>query len=296
MKSLPLYFAIPSIVAALFTGCNAPQFSAKRDFEKVIPINSQVDVNVQTFNGSITVTPSEESEISLIAHAKSYGNTQEEADTALELLTPQIDTTATAITIECKKRNQIAMWSDSVSLELKVPANWPLHLVTSNGSVMTSQSRGSVTIATSNGKIEVKEAAGSLQLSTSNGKIIVENSAGNIRASSSNGALQLIGCALEGKCNLQTSNGAISVNLSEKAPIRLDASTSNGSLKFNEADIDLTKKSKSHLSGVLFGKAGGPAPNASLDLETSNGSITIMSQAEVSTPNTITTEAVTNSN
>lgn len=296
MKSLAPTFACVAFCAALLTGCNAPQFSAKRDFEKVIPINSQVDVNVQTFNGSITVTPSEVSEISLVAHAKSYGNTQEEAEAVLESLVPHIDTTATAITIECKKRNQLAMWSDSVNLELKVPANWPLHLVTSNGSVLTSQSRGPVTIKTSNGKIEVKEAAGSLQLSTSNGKIIIENSAGNIQASSSNGAVQLIHCALEGKSKLETSNGAISVNLSERSPIRLEASTSNGSIKFNEADVDVTKKSKSRISGVLFGKANGTSTKASLDLETSNGSITILTEAEDSPSKTITSETVTNSN
>ena len=296
MKASTPAFAIATIGLTLLAGCNMPQFSAKRDFEKIIPINSQVDVNVQTFNGSITVTPSDLSEIQLVAHAKAYGYSQEEADSALEALVPEIDTTTSAVTIACKKRNQMLMQSDSVSLELKVPASWPLHLVTSNGAVSTTQSRGPVTIETSNGKIEVKEAAGALQLSTSNGKIIVENSAGNIQASSSNGAVQLIGCALEGKCKLATSNGSISVNLSERKPIGLDASTSNGSIKFNAADVDLTKNSKSHISGVLFGKANGKAPDSHLDLETSNGSVTLMSEKETPAPTTTSSGTVTNSN
>ncbi len=293
MKSLVPSLAIVVLNAALFAGCNAPQFSATRDFEKVIPINSQVDVNVQTFNGSINVTPSSESEITLVAHAKAYGNTQAEVETALESLVPQIDTTTTAINIECKKRNQLTSWSDSVSLELKVPANWPLHLTTSNGSVLTSQSRGPVIIKTSNGKIDVKEAAGSLRLTTSNGKITIENSAGNMQASSSNGTVRLIDCVLEGKSKLQTSNGAISVNLSERIPIQLDASTSNGAIKFNEADIDVAKKSKSHLSGVLFGNASGTSPNASLELVTSNGSISIMTDVDALPPKRTPTEPIT---
>lgn len=296
MKSYSPTFAVATIGIALLSGCNLPNFSAKRDFETVIPINSQVDVNVQTFNGSITVTPTDQSEIELIAHAKAYGNTQEEADAALETLFPEIDTTTTAITIGIKRRTQAVMFSDSVSLELKVPANWPLKLETSNGSVSTSQSQGPVTINTSNGKIEVKGAIGSLRLSTSNGKIIIENSTGNIHADSSNGSIQLIGCALEGKCKLDTSNGAISVNLSERIPIRLEASTSNGSIKFNEGDIDVTKKSKRRLSGVLFGKNSGYPPNVSLDLETSNGSITIMRESESAPTETTSLEAVTNSN
>lgn len=291
MKTLASTFAIALIGIAIFSGCNTPQFSAKRDFQKVIPINSQVDVNVETFNGNIIVTPTDKSEIELVAHIKTYGYSQEEADAALESVVPEIDTTTNAITIVCKKRNQALMYSDSVSFELKVPVSWPLHLVTSNGGIKTSQSRGPVTANTSNGKIEIKEAAGSLQLSTSNGKIIVESSVGNIQASSSNGVIQLIDCSLEGKCKLDTSNGAISVSLSDRTPVRLDASTSNGSIKFNAADIDLTKQSKSHIEGILFGKANGTAPKASLDLETSNGSITIKTETEPAATKSSTSEA-----
>ena len=290
MKTIASAFAIASIGVALISGCNTPQFSAKRDFQKVIPINSQVDINVETFNGSITVTPTDQSEIELVAHIKTYGYSQEDADAALEVVMPEIDTTASAITISCKKRNRMLMYSDAVSFELKVPPTWPLKLETSNGSVKTLQSRGPVTIMTSNGKIEVKEAAGSLKLSTSNGKVTVENSAGNIQASSSNGVIQLIGCSLEGKCKLGTSNGAISVSLADRTPVQLDASTSNGAIKFNQADVDLTKNSKSHIVGVLFGKANEPALKASLVLETSNGSITITGDAESGPSKTTSSE------
>jgi DUF4097 and DUF4098 domain-containing protein YvlB len=279
MKTLASTFAMASLGIAIFSGCNMPQFSAKRDYEKVIPINSQVNVNAETFNGSITVTPTDQSEVALVAHIKSYGYTQEEADAALDSLSPAIDTTASALTIACKRRNQTLMYSDSVSLELKVPATWPLKLSTSNGAVSTTQSRGPVTIDTSNGKIEVKESAGLLQLSTSNGKIIVENSAGNIQASSSNGVVELTNCSLEGKCKLETSNGQIKVSFSDRTPIKLDASTSNGSIQFNGADADLTKNSKTHITGVLFGKANGPVPSGFLELETSNGNITISTES-----------------
>jgi len=278
MRILAPTFAMASLCVVLFPGCDIPKFSATRDFEKVIPINSQVDVIVKTSNGSITVTPTDKLEIEMVAHAKAYGMTQEEAEAALETLMPEIDTTTTSITLECTRRAQKINYSDSVSLELKVPARWPLKLETSNGSVSTNQSQGPVTISTSNGRIEVKGATGSLHLSTSNGRITIENSTGNIQAGSSNGSIQLIGCALEGKCKLDTSNGAIGVNLSVQAPIQLEASTSNGSIRFDKSDLDVTKKSKRHVSGVLFGKASGPSPNVSLDLETSNGSITISPQ------------------
>jgi len=284
MKTLASTFAIASFGFAIFSGCNMPQFSSKRDFQKVIPINSQVNVIAETFNGSITVSPADQSEVELVAHIKAYGYTQDEADAAVDSLTPEIDTTASALTIACKRRNQTLTYSDSVSLELKVPAGWPLILTTSNGSVSTTQSRGPVTINTSNGKIEVKESAGSLQLATSNGKIVIENSAGNVQASSSNGAVELTNCSLEGKCKLGTSNGKIKVSFSDRTPMKLDASTSNGLIQFIEADADLTKKSKTHITGILFGKANGPVPTVSLELETSNGTITISTDSASSKP------------
>ena len=107
MKTYLPTAAIALVCSTLSLGCNFPQFSAKRDFQKVIPINSQVDVHVQTFNGSISVTPSDQSEISLVAHIKAHGNSQDEADAALDSLVPEIDTTTSAITIACKKRNQV---------------------------------------------------------------------------------------------------------------------------------------------------------------------------------------------
>lgn len=125
----------------------------------------------------------------------------------------------------------------------------------------------------------------------------IEDSTGNIQAGSSNGSLELIGCTLQGKCKLDTSNGAISVKLSEQSPIRLEASTSNGAIRFDENELEVTKKSKRHVSGVLFGKASGSAPNDSLDLETSNGSITISPQKSQPLPaETKSYEAVTNAN
>ena len=112
----------------------------------------------------------------MVAHAKAYGMTQDEAEAALEALSPEIDTTATSITFECTNRARKFNYSDSVSLELKVPARWPLKLETSNGNVSANQSQGPVTISTSNGRIEVKGATGSLHVSTSNGKITISNS------------------------------------------------------------------------------------------------------------------------
>lgn len=267
----------------VIAGCQVPQFSATRDFEKVVPVSSQLEVVAKTFNGSITVTPTDKPEISIVAHAKSFGMTQEEADEALDGLSPVIDTSGGKLTIECKKRNPTNLgFSDSVSLELQVPVGWPLKLATSNGNVTVGQMFGSVSIQTSNGKVEVFEATGSVEASTSNGKIFVANSSGTILANTSNGSIYMMNCNLEGKCSLKTSNGSIKARFANHPDLPIRAKTSNGIIDCKSSEIRVENKSKNTLSGILLGTpAVDGSANASLEMETSNGSIKINPEEEL---------------
>jgi len=279
-------FFLVAIAIGTLAGCSSTsRFSAARDFEKIVPVNSKVDVIVDTFNGSIEVTPCDQSEIQVLAHIKTYGSTQVEADETLESLIPEIDTTAEAVRIQCNKRFRPFSFSDSVSLELKVPASWPLQLSTSNGTITTKESLAPVSIETSNGKVNVVRSAGPLRISTSNGKITIVDSTGNIQAKSSNGAIHLTNCFLEGESKLDTSNGSIEVSFIAESPMRLDAKTSNGTIRYDEKSVELKRKSKTHISGVWLGhSANQEAPSTSLELETSNGSITLKSAGGETTP------------
>ena len=285
MTTLPCKSIGLGMAGLLFlSGCNLPGFSAKKDFESTIPVNSQVEVIAETFNGSIDVTPTENSEIELIAHIKAYGNSQEEADKALELLIPEVDTSTDAVTIRCKKRSNSIFSSDQVRLELKVPAKWPLRLTTSNGHIKTSNSQSTVNAQTSNGSIDVVDAQGDIHLSTSNGRIEIKKASGNIQANTSNGAITLANCNLTGDCTLGTSNGSIGVVLNQIEGLKFEASTSNGSIRCDEEKFEFSKKSKTRVEGTWKGESGASSgTKSSLVLSTSNGSITIKSEtAELS--------------
>ena len=289
------YFATGMICLGFFVGCNASQFSAKRDYEKAIPINSQVEVIVETFNGSIVVTPCDQLEVQVLAHMRSGGNTQEEADEAIDSLIPDFDTTATALKIKCKKRPGLFNFSDSVSLELKVPAKWPLVLSTSNGFVTVNDCLAPVSVDTSNGQVQVVHAVGQIRISTSNGKVNVEHSTGNIQAKSSNGNMRLTNCELEGDCTLETSNGSIEASFAADTPLELDATTSNGSIRYSEADVELKHKSKTSISGIwLGGSTKRAATKPSIGLHTSNGSITLKPFGEDRTPTMDSSSKVSN--
>ena len=168
------------------------------------------------------------------------------------------------------------MTMDSVQLELKVPATWPLRLTTSNGTIKTKDSLAAIVAKTSNGQIEVLNSTGSLELATSNGRITVDGMTGPIDAHTSNGAVKILNCSLEGKCHVHTSNGTIEVGLNDNQSIKVDASTSNGTIRCDDDRMSFSKQKKTHIAGTWESRSESQkATSSSLELETSNGSITI---------------------
>ena len=141
----------------------------------------------------------------------------------------------------------------TVEYTIDVPAGVDVRGSTSNGAI-TLRDVGEVDVQSSNGRIELDEVTGSVVAQTSNGRIIGRDLDGDgVRAT--------------------TSNGAIDLELGE--PQDVEARTSNG-------PIDLTVPSDSYrvTTETSNGRTDVGVPNDSdgrftLDLHTSNGSITV---------------------
>ena len=141
----------------------------------------------------------------------------------------------------------------TVEYTIDVPAGVDVRGSTSNGAI-TLRDVGEVDVQSSNGRIELDEVTGGVVAQTSNGRIIGRDLDGDgVRAT--------------------TSNGAIDLELGE--PQDVEARTSNG-------PIDLTVPSDSYrvTTETSNGRTDVGVPNDSdgrftLDLHTSNGSITV---------------------
>ena len=247
------------VVGLAMAGCSIdyPRFEAREDFKTSVPVDGQLELDVTTFNGNISVRESAESSIDVVAHMKTRGNTQEEADAGLAFLKPTVETNASGIKLIVKRNAERTNYSDGVAFELSVPSKMKLMLKTSNGAVGIRLERfqGSVVASTSNGKIEVIESQGTMLLDSSNGKISLKS------------------CALTGVNTLHTSNGGIQVELVPGSGIGLTAQTSNGTVSCNASNSKVEQSKKSRMEGVLFGQEV-DAKNM-LDLKTSNGNISI---------------------
>jgi DUF4097 and DUF4098 domain-containing protein YvlB len=265
-----LSFCIP------FVGCNLKNYSASRDYQKTIPCDSQIEVEVSSFCGDILITKSDLPEITIVAHMKAYGASQKEAEGTLDSLVPTIESNekSTQIVVEQKERSTFV--SNSVDFEVKVPTGCNLRLTTYNGRISSEDSQASVTASTSNGDVLIFNARGKIELKSSNGELEVKQCDGNLQASTSNGSIGIIGCTLQGDCKAITTNGEIEASLPATTSLLIKAATTNGTVQFPTSNLKTTQKSESAIEGVWgMDSEGRSAPEVSITLESSNGDIVI---------------------
>ncbi len=133
---------------------------------------------------------------------------------------------------------------------------------TSNGKVVVYKCHtNEFEAVTNNGKVVYEQSSSrTANIGTSNGKIeITESKIDNIDARTSNGSIQLSGInkleASEGRYTLKTSNGRIHLGLSncEDCGFMVDANTSLGSLNINLPDLNyaINKKTSSLNSSAM---------------------------------------------
>ena len=159
--------------------------------------------------------------------------------------------------------------SPGADLVIEVPSNTVVDSRSSNGKIELFGVSGPSTAHTSNGAIELRDVNGEFVASTSNGKISVAHSRGAFDLQTSNGVIGFDGELSPGSDNkLETSNGSITVTLGGAPSVRIDASTSNGSI-----DSRLLFDGGAIEENGLVGTLGNG--DASLYIETSNGTITI---------------------
>ena len=140
-----------------------------------------------------------------------------------------------------------------VDYTIEVPSGVDVRGSASNGAIEL-EDVGEVDVQTSNGRIELEDVTGSVVAETSNGRISGSDLSGDgVRATSSNGAIELeLGTPQDVEAS--TSNGAIRLTVPADS-YRVSTETSNG-----RTDVGIPNDSDGRFS---------------LDLRTSNGSITV---------------------
>ena len=237
--------------ALLFLGAAAgrPDSEEREEIRKSLrfPEGSGTrQIVVDNINGSIEVTGYDGTEIQLVAHRVSYGNSAEKLLQAKTRITLDIREEPGKVTLyvntpwRCEeggsyRRREDYGFDADFDFELKVPFKTDFSLRTVN-----------------KGEITVKNLEGSFEVSNVNGAIAMSGIAGDGLASTVNGEVEVSFTRVPGsRCGFRTVNGSIEVGFPSGLSADLNMKTFNGEVY---SDFDVTGVPRTPLAPEKIGR------------------------------------------
>jgi len=283
---------VPAISLLLGCSFHAMPFTAKDVVSKSFPVTGTPKVVLDTFNGYIDVTVTDEKTVGAEITRKAAGMSQEAAQADLKNIKVTATQEGDTVKIAAKNLDQTPFANRGASIDVHVPVGSVLVLSSNNGRIHSIGLAGDIEAETNNGTIEVKGSRGIVKAETSNGSIKIDGGVGQLDLRTSNGTIHVSspkpikiagrtsngnvdfqGPLAEGDQVFETSNGSIHLQLPADQQFAIDASTSRGRVTNEFALAATSHKGKSHLTG-----ATGERPATTIRAETSNGSVEIKRQ------------------
>lgn len=271
--SLGCLLCMVMLMAGCFNiGCCSMQAKYERTVELSAPLSPGSAFEAQTHNGSIKINGADVTDCNMTATIVARAATDEEARELAEKVKVTLVPSGNRLITRIDKPTRLINKSVSVSLDVEVPNQTDLKLVTHNGSVKISDIKGRLDAATHNGKVTCERISGTTAFKTHNGSITCGEISGSTQLKSHNGSIKAFYTdTAPSVCDISivAYNGGIELKTPPGYSAQVDASTHNGSIN---TDLPITvtgKVSKSKLTGTIGAGEG------QLHLETHNGSIRI---------------------
>ena len=248
------------------------QAKYERTVQLSAPLSPGSAFEAQTHNGSITIKGADVNECSLTATIVTRAATDEEALELSDKVNVTLVPSGNKLTVKIDKPTNLINKSVSVSLDVQVPNQTDLDLITHNGAVEISDITGQLDATTHNGKVTCERISGTTIFETHNGSVTCNEISGNTKLKSHNGSVKAFYTSdAPSVCDISmvTHNGSIELQTPPSLSAKIDVSTHNGSIN---TDLPITvsgKISKRELKGTIGAGEG------QLQLETHNGSIRI---------------------
>jgi DUF4097 and DUF4098 domain-containing protein YvlB len=241
-------------------------------------------LDIESFNGPITVSTWAEDEYSISILIKAKGTTDGAAKENLDDIEFDLTETVVGGVKRLVLRHNVPTTKTSlytVIVEVKLPAEveMSMDLDSSNGGVtLTNIEGGDIDLGTSNGALNFNEVtADKINAETSNGGVRGTLEAPITYISTSNGGIHLsLPCTVTGSYTLKTSNAGVSLDLSSSSSVGydVDLSTSNGVLVLDLPNLDYSRDTRTRKEArtVAF---SGKAVQITIDASTSNAGMNV---------------------
>ena len=245
-------------------------------YERTVQLSAPLSLGstfaAKTHNGSITIEGADVTDCNLTATIVTRAATDEEAEELSDQIKVTLVPSGNRLTLKIDRPMRLINKSVSVSLDVDVPNQTSLELITHNGAVRIADITGDINATTHNGKATAENVSGTTVLKTHNGNVSCRGVSGDADLHTHNGGVVTVYSEeAPSVCDVSivTHNGGINFTAPPDFSARVEASTHNGSV---HTDLPITvtgKVSKSKLTGTIGTGEG------KLRLETHNGSIKI---------------------
>jgi DUF4097 and DUF4098 domain-containing protein YvlB len=263
-----------ALLVSLVNGCNPLDFAPLSTAEATLTAEFQVaqppKIVVETFNGSIDVSPSANNEVVVEVTKRASGFDRQTSEDHLAYVEVSMVQKEDTIHVRAER---IGMFrgNSGADVVIAVPGGSQLDLRSSNGAVVCEGISGRIVAKTSNAKLEVYEGRGPIDVTSSNGPITIEAQDAKVVARTSNARIIFHGTLTAEQQTFKTSNGRIELGLPADAQFRIEASTSNSRV---QCDFPVQREDDSRKNRRLFGLVG-KNPACSIVAHTSNAGIDI---------------------
>jgi hypothetical protein len=241
-------------------------------------------LDIDSFNGPITVSTWTEDEYSISILIKAKGTTDGDAEDNLDDIEFDLTETVVGGVMRLVLRHNVPITKTSVYsviVEVKLPADGEvsMDLDTSNGGITLNDiDGGDIDLSASNGALNFEDVtADEINAETSNGGVRGVLEAPVTYIDTSNGGIHLsIPCTVTGRYTLRTSNAGVGLELSSSSSVGYDLylSTSNGVLNLDLLNLDYSRDTRTSKEARTVGFSG-KAVQITIDASTSNAGMTV---------------------
>ena len=182
------------LAAGLLAACQVPaQAKIYRSIEKTFAVESGGTIRIDTAGGNISVEPSTDGVVKVVAKETIRADSDSEADSILKTLKLSIDQLGRDIVVS--SRCESSVWGFhfgfgppvEVDFVVTVPADYAADLKTSGGNIEVGDLAGTVRAHTSGGNIRLGRLKGDARASTSGGDVSLKEGEGAVDLHTSGG-------------------------------------------------------------------------------------------------------------
>ena len=241
-------------------------------------------LDIESFNGPITVSTWNEDAYSINILIKAKGTTDGDAEDNLDEIEFDLTDTVVGGVKRLVLRHNVPITKTSiytVIVEVKLPedAEVSMDLDSSNGGITLSDiTGGDIDLSTSNGALDFEDVtADEINAETSNGGVRGTLEAPVTYIGTSNGGIHLsLPCTVTGRYTLKTSNAGVGLELSSSSSVGydVDLSTSNGVIDLDLPNLDYSRDTRTSKEARTVGFSG-KAVRITIDASTSNAGMNV---------------------